>query len=151
MDCNGDGDATVVIVGHRLSSVVTVIVCRRLRLAVAGAELMVSVIIDLMLLRRLCRECLLPIADILVIAAQTRCVEQVWLVFVMRRAAAMGFERLWHWLSSLCGDGLCRQRAAAIAMGNVMIKIYTMVVAGMAVIVKFLEGERCAVVSQAKF
>lgn len=75
----------------------------------------------------------------------------VWLVFVMRRAAAMGFERLWHWLSSLCGDGLCRQRAAAIAMGNVMIKIYTMVVAGMAVIVKFLEGERCAVVSQAKF
>lgn len=41
----------------------------------AGAELMVSVIIDLMLLRRLCRECLLPIADILVIAAQTRCVE----------------------------------------------------------------------------
>lgn len=26
-----------------------------------------------------------------------------------------------------------------------------MVVAGMAVIVKFLEGERCAVVSQAKF
>lgn len=109
MDCNGDGDATVVIVGHRLSSVVTVIVCRRLRLAVAGAELMVSVIIDLMLLRRLCRECLLPIADILVIAAQTRCVEQVWLVFVMRQAAAMGFEQLWHWLSSLCGDGLCRQ------------------------------------------